>query len=741
MKKILLSLVALVAATAMSAQGENLLTNGDFETWTDGQPTGWKSTTTASTATLSQSTDAHAGQYAVKIGGGTKNVRLAYKEITLKPGTYTYTIWLKAETADGATARIGYVPQKADGTLGGYSYSSNENGNNLPDTITNQWLKKTYVFTLAEKTKINLVVMNSKNYANKNVIADDASLTTEDGGIDDSGDDPTPQPGDGVITIKEAQAAAANTVCKVEGTVMALCKNGALLGDGTGYIYYFKSGLSGMAIGDKVRMEGAVSSYGGFNQYTNTATVTKLSTEDVTYPEPTVVTPDEWMAAPAIQYVKMTGILNISGNYYNLNVEGNETVGSIVAPLSSLTGENLTSGSTVSVYGFAIYSSGSNTKYVNIVATQIVIDNHVDIKDIRNTPETAYTVAQARQLITEGEGLDYKVYVKGTVKGQPTVDLGFGNATYWITDGTDTLEIYRGLYMKEEKFTNPEALKEGDEVIVYGQLTDFNGTYEMNQGNFLYSINGDPDKPQGEVVITFTDITIPEALAWAKENAGGVKYDNYKNLVMTNAEVIYAGGNNVFVRQDGKAVQFYNMGVNCQTGDRLNGTVRCSLESYYGVPEFITNDSTDVSTVQVTQTGSQPTPIEATVAQVADLTYLCDLVIVKGITITKEGDYYYMNDAQGNQAQFRTREPGIEPPANFEGRTYDVVGIAGYIHSNKGQIYALTITEDEGGGGNGIDGVTTDNGQQATVVFDLQGRRVVNPAKGIYIVNGKKVMK
>ena len=32
------------------------------------------------------------------------------------------------------------------------------------------------------------------------------------------------------------------------------------------------------------------------------------------------------------------------------------------------------------------------------------------------------------------------------------------------------------------------------------------------------------------------------------------------------------------------------------------------------------------------------------------------------------------------------------------------------------------------------------NGQQSTTIYDLQGRRVVNPTKGIYIVNGKKVM-
>ena len=35
---------------------------------------------------------------------------------------------------------------------------------------------------------------------------------------------------------------------------------------------------------------------------------------------------------------------------------------------------------------------------------------------------------------------------------------------------------------------------------------------------------------------------------------------------------------------------------------------------------------------------------------------------------------------------------------------------------------------------------TTDNGQQTTDIYDLQGRRVENPTKGIYIVNGRKVV-
>ena len=45
-----------------------------------------------------------------------------------------------------------------------------------------------------------------------------------------------------------------------------------------------------------------------------------------------------------------------------------------------------------------------------------------------------------------------------------------------------------------------------------------------------------------------------------------------------------------------------------------------------------------------------------------------------------------------------------------------------------------------GGQTTGINGVTADGETKAAVWYDLSGRRVVKPAKGVYIVNGKKVI-
>ena len=114
--------------------------------------------------------------------------------------------------------------------------------------------------------------------------------------------------------------------------------------------------------------------------------------------------------------------------------------------------------------------------------------------DIANTPETAYTVAKANEIITAGQGLDTKVYVIGTITKIKEVSTKYGNATYWISDGneytSDDLQIFRGFFLDGEKFTAEDQIKVGDKVIVYGKLVDYNGTKEMTNGSSICSLNG-----------------------------------------------------------------------------------------------------------------------------------------------------------------------------------------------------------------------------------------------------------
>mgnify|MGYP004703011929 CR=1 FL=1 len=154
--------------------------------------------------------------------------------------------------------------------------------------------------------------------------------------------------------------------------------------------------------------------------------------------------------------------------------------------------------------------------------------------DLKNTPETAYTVAKALELINAGEGLDANVYVKGQITNIQEVDITdkFGNATYTISDdasAANALLIYRGYYYDKGKFTSKDQIKVGDVVVVYGKLVKFYEKFEMNSGNHIYSING--------VVSGVDNITVDKNVDAPAYNVAGQRVnDAYKGIVVKNGK-------------------------------------------------------------------------------------------------------------------------------------------------------------------------------------------------------------
>ena len=171
-------------------------------------------------------------------------------------------------------------------------------------------------------------------------------------------------------TLAEAQAAEAGTTVAVEGVVVASAANGAVLSDGTDYLYYYNTS-NALNVGQKVRMIGALSTYGGAKQLPNTAAITLLGEETVSHPAATALTGADMDAIYTAKvaerkYVTFDGHLSINGNYYNITVDGAETaVGSIVKPkedLSALDDKDVT------VKGYLMYV---NNKYVYVIATSV----------------------------------------------------------------------------------------------------------------------------------------------------------------------------------------------------------------------------------------------------------------------------------------------------------------------------------------------------------------------------------
>lgn len=152
--------------------------------------------------------------------------------------------------------------------------------------------------------------------------------------------------------------------------------------------------------------------------------------------------------------------------------------------------------------------------------------------DLKNTPETAYTVAKALELINAGEGLDAKVYVKGQITSIKEVSASFGNATYDISDdatAANKLTVFRGYFYDNKHFTSNDQIKVGDVVVVYGKLVNYNNKTPQVTSSSIYSLNG--------VVSGVDNITVDKNVDAPAYNVAGQRVnDAYKGIVVKNGK-------------------------------------------------------------------------------------------------------------------------------------------------------------------------------------------------------------
>lgn len=105
-------------------------------------------------------------------------------------------------------------------------------------------------------------------------------------------------------------------------------------------------------------------------------------------------------------------------------------------------------------------------------------------------PDSAITVAQARTICSQlasGATTPEKYYVKGWVQnvasGHADAVANYGNGLFYMSDistGTSTRTFYAYQVMGKDGKRIPaaEAVAAGDYVVIYGKLTNYNGTYE-----------------------------------------------------------------------------------------------------------------------------------------------------------------------------------------------------------------------------------------------------------------------
>jgi len=163
--------------------------------------------------------------------------------------------------------------------------------------------------------------MNSTMYDNENPIVVSTTTTIKAVAVD--GDDNFSSVASATYTIvPESNISSINevgTAYNVRGTVVATNSKGFIMGDGTGYVYYYKNGAPTQSVGDMVRVYGTTGTYGHIIQFTNTATVAEATASNYNgSPAATLITevPDYAEDYHLSDYFEFDGAMRKTGNNY-----------------------------------------------------------------------------------------------------------------------------------------------------------------------------------------------------------------------------------------------------------------------------------------------------------------------------------------------------------------------------------------------------------------------------------------
>lgn len=187
-----------------------------------------------------------------------------------------------------------------------------------------------------------------------------------------TGETPEPEPTPGTVTVAEAIAAEDGAAIVIENaTVIGVYSRGVLVEDTTGKLLVYAGSAVSANVGDVVKVEGSMATYGGLRQVAS-PTVTVTGSTTYTYPTAEVMdgaAMDAYLSNPVVKYVEYTGTLAISGYYYNVTVDGAATAVGSLAYVIDGTVDPALDGQKILVKGWTIGFSGG--KYVNTMITSV----------------------------------------------------------------------------------------------------------------------------------------------------------------------------------------------------------------------------------------------------------------------------------------------------------------------------------------------------------------------------------
>ena len=370
-------------------------------------------------------------------------------------------------------------------SMDGYGWSEIEY--TFAGTEGGRWNVATAEFTLTEVPETLYIKFNA-NVASVYRL-DDVKLFVGNGGQQVTltpGEAPEPAE-EG--TIAAAIEAADGTSVKVnEATVIAIYNRGFLMEDATGKLLVYTNATATVKIGTKVSVEGTVTTYGGFKQfaavkdssdaYGPAPEVTVISEGSFTQPTPEKLdgaAMDAYLLSPVIKYVEYTGILTISGSYYNVTVPGAQTaVGSISYPIAGTV--DAADGQEIVVRGYTIGVSSS--KYVNTMLVECTAQGEAPEIEVKKVTIAEFLAAAEDNTWYELTGVIGEV-----------VATDFGN--FYMSDDTATTYVY-GLYDEEgNKVFTSLGLKSGDTITLRGRRTSYREEPQVGSAIYISHVAGE----------------------------------------------------------------------------------------------------------------------------------------------------------------------------------------------------------------------------------------------------------
>ena len=283
------------------------------------------------------------------------------------------------------------------------------------------------------------------------------------------------------------------------------------------------------------------------------------------------------------------------------------------------------------------------------------------------------------------------------------VNIVEADGAFSLSDGQSTLALFNKFQIE---------LAAANATRVTGILVIFKEAYQL----YPITIGGETPPDPG--------VPVCDNIAAFKALESGTEAE----LKLDNAQVLYAKDRDVYVRDASGAIEFYNLGINFENDQVLNGSIIGKFSPYNNLPEIAKTDKTNADKITFSA-GSPAQPIALTLAQAQDMKYICELVSFDNVNVVEADGNFSLSDGQSTLTLYNKFKIDLAA-ANAVKATGILV-----IFKEAYQLYPITIDINQD-----IDQLTTDDMTDAPA-YNLAGQRVDASYKGVVIQNGRKLLR